>query len=66
MHLSLSLNISSLSNFEKSYFIVVGVEFFRQRIDARLIEIFIFDDRHYMAMCLHPILREMSKRGLFC
>ena len=50
MHLSLSLNISSPFKFEKSYFIVVGVEFFRQRIHARLIEIFIFEGRHYMAV----------------
>ncbi|CAF2223410.1 unnamed protein product [Rotaria magnacalcarata] len=37
-----------------------GVEFFRQRIHAKLIEMFTFDDRHYMAMCLHPALREMD------
>ena len=66
MHLSLSLNVSSLIKFGKSYFIVVGVEFFRQRIHTKLVEIFIFDNRHYMAMCLHPVLREMGKRGSFC
>ncbi|CAM4824909.1 unnamed protein product [Rotaria magnacalcarata] len=37
-----------------------GVEFFRQRIHTKLIEMFTFDDRHYMAMCLHPALREMD------
>ncbi|CAF4794284.1 unnamed protein product [Rotaria sp. Silwood1] len=37
-----------------------GVEFFRERIHAKLMEVFVFDDRHYIAMCLHPALREMD------
>ncbi|CAF1266528.1 unnamed protein product [Adineta ricciae] len=37
-----------------------GVEFFRQRILEKLTEVFIFDDRHYMAMCLHPAQRELD------
>ncbi|CAF1628626.1 unnamed protein product [Rotaria magnacalcarata] len=37
-----------------------GVEFFRQCIHTKIIEMFTFDDRHYMAMCLHPALREMD------
>ncbi|CAF1433590.1 unnamed protein product [Rotaria sordida] len=37
-----------------------GVRFFRQRIRTKLIEMLTFDDRHYMAMCLHPALREMD------
>ncbi|CAF4342887.1 unnamed protein product [Rotaria sp. Silwood2] len=41
-----------------------GVRFFRQRIRTKLIEMLTFDDRHYMAMCLHPALREMGKRNL--
>ncbi|CAF1591790.1 unnamed protein product [Rotaria magnacalcarata] len=37
-----------------------GVQFFRQRIHTKLTEMITFDDRHYMAMCLHPALREMD------
>ncbi|CAF5104202.1 unnamed protein product, partial [Rotaria magnacalcarata] len=36
------------------------VQFFRQRIHTKLTEMITFDDRHYMAMCLHPALREMD------
>ncbi|CAF2470757.1 unnamed protein product [Rotaria sp. Silwood2] len=42
------------------YLLTESDEFFRRRIHAKLIEIFIFDDHHYMAMCLHPALREMD------
>ena len=45
---------------------MIGVEFFRQRIHTKLVEMFVFDDRHYIAMCLHPASREMGKRNLLC
>ncbi|CAF1049622.1 unnamed protein product [Adineta steineri] len=37
-----------------------GVQFFRERIYEKLLELFVFDDRHYIAMCLHPAMREMD------
>ncbi|CAF1525859.1 unnamed protein product [Rotaria sordida] len=37
-----------------------GVEFFRERIHLELNKI-IFDDHHYMSMCLHPAFRDMEE-----
>jgi hypothetical protein len=53
-----------ISNFVSCQQCFATFQFFRQRLHSQLITMFIFDDRHYMAMCLHPALREMGKRSI--
>jgi len=48
-----------------NFFTILGIKFFRERIHDKLMELFVFDERHYIAMCLHPALREMGTKNTY-